>query len=61
MGRTACTEPQCPYKGALYLPTSKFRVKHTCGVDNVVADVLSRIFEGDSSETAETNFVALLL
>jgi hypothetical protein len=24
MGRTACTEPQCPYKGALYLTRMEY-------------------------------------
>ena len=28
-------------------------VKHTRGVDNVVADALSRMFEGESSENSE--------
>ena len=31
----------------------KFTVKHTRGVDNVVADALSRIFEGKTKETPE--------
>ena len=31
----------------LRLAPFKFRVKHTRGVDNVVADALSRMFEGD--------------
>jgi hypothetical protein len=31
----------------LCLPTFKFRVKHMHAVDNVVADALSRMFEGD--------------
>jgi hypothetical protein len=44
----------------LRLAPFKFRLKHTRGVDNVVADALSRIFERDSGETHETNCVALL-
>jgi len=37
----------------LRLAPFKFRVKHTRGVDNVVADALSRMFEGECSETLE--------
>ena len=37
----------------LHLAPFKFRVKHTRGVDNVVADALSHIFEGKSWETPE--------
>jgi len=38
----------------------KFRVKHTRGVDNVVADALSRMFEGGCAETTEANCAAFL-
>lgn len=44
----------------LRLAHFNFRAKHTCGVDNVVADVLSRVLEGYSDEAPETNCVALL-
>jgi len=37
----------------LRLTPFKFTVKHTRGVDNVVADALSRIFEGKTKETPE--------
>ena len=37
----------------LRLAPFKFTVKHTREVDNVVADVLSRIFEGKTEETPE--------
>ena len=37
----------------LRLAPFKFTVKHTRGVANVVADVLSRIFEGKTEETPE--------
>jgi len=30
MGRTSCTEPQCLYKGALYL--YRYSVEHNIGV-----------------------------
>jgi len=35
-------------------------VKHTRGVDNVVADALSHMFEGGCAETTEANCAALL-
>ena len=38
----------------------KFRVKHTRGMDNVVANARSQNFEGDSCENSSTNCVALL-
>jgi hypothetical protein len=44
----------------LHLAPFKFRVKHTHGIDNVAADALSRIFEGESCETPEMKCVALL-
>jgi len=28
MGRTACTEPQCLYKGAIYILTNARNIKH---------------------------------
>jgi hypothetical protein len=43
----------------LRLTPFQFRVKHTCGVDNVVADALTRMFDGNSSETPEMNSVTL--
>jgi hypothetical protein len=43
----------------LRLAPFKFRVKHTRGVDNVVADALSSIFERNSGETPEMNCAAL--
>jgi len=38
----------------------KFKVKHTRGVDNVVADVLSLVFEGQPGESPEMTCAALL-
>jgi hypothetical protein len=43
----------------LRLAPFKFRVKHTCGVDNVVANALSRMFEGNAGEIPEVNCAAL--
>jgi hypothetical protein len=43
----------------LRLEPFKFRVKHTRGVDNVVAGALSRMFDGNSGETPEINCAAL--
>jgi len=44
----------------LRLAPFKFRVKHTRGVDNVVADALLRMFEGVSVENTEISRAALL-
>jgi len=44
----------------LRLAPFKFRIKHTRGVDNVVADALSHVFEGQSHETLEMACVAVL-
>jgi len=44
----------------LRLAPFKFRVKHTREVDNVVADALSRIFEGKSCKTPEVMCATLL-
>jgi len=38
----------------------RVKVKHTRGVDNAVADALSRMFEGDCGNTPEVNHAALL-
>jgi len=43
----------------LRLAPFKFRVKHTRGVDNVVADALSRMFEGNAGEVPEVTCAAL--
>jgi hypothetical protein len=42
------------------LASFKFKVKHTRGVDNVVADALSRIFEEACGNTPEMNCAVLL-
>ena len=42
------------------LAAFKFRVKHTRGVGNVVADTLTRMFEGVSVENTEISSAALL-
>jgi hypothetical protein len=44
----------------LRLAPFKFRVRHTCGVDNVVADALSRMFDGDCGETLEGKCASLI-
>ena len=44
----------------LRLAPFKFRVSHTEGVDNVVADALSRVFEGECEEIPEMTCAALL-
>ena len=44
----------------LRLAPFKFRVTHTRGVDNVVADALSRMFEGECSETLEVTCTSLM-
>ena len=44
----------------LRLAPFKFRVKHTRGTDNVVADALSRVFEGMSCEGPELTCAALI-
>ena len=44
----------------LRLAPFKFRVRHTRGVDNVVADALSRMFEGERSETLEGTCASLI-
>jgi hypothetical protein len=38
----------------------KFRVNHTHGEGNVVADALSRMFEGQETTEQESGFIALL-
>jgi hypothetical protein len=43
----------------LRLAPFKFRVKHTRGVGNVVADAMSRIFEGRTGEIPEMCCAAL--
>jgi hypothetical protein len=44
----------------LRLAQFKFKVKHTRGADNVVADALSRVFEGQSHESPEMTCATLL-
>ena len=44
----------------LRLAPFKFRVKHTRGADNVVADALSRVFEGKSCENPELTCAVLM-
>lgn len=44
----------------LFLAPFKFRAKHTRGVDNVVSDALSRMFEGVSLENTDISCAALL-
>ena len=44
----------------LRLAAFKFRIKHPKGADNVVADALSRMFEGKSHETPEMACAAML-
>jgi len=44
----------------LRLAPFKFKNKHTRGVDNVVADALSRMFEGGSDENVEVSCGAFL-
>jgi hypothetical protein len=44
----------------LHLAPFKFKVKHTRGVENVVADMLSRMFEGGGGENPEVTCAALL-
>jgi hypothetical protein len=44
----------------LRLVPFKFRVSHTRGVDNVVADALSRMFEGISEETPVARCASLM-
>ena len=41
MGRTVCTEPQCLYKGALYL----YHLKRFCLLDS---DIVTNCGDGDS-------------
>ena len=43
----------------LRLAPFKFRVKHTRGRDNVVADALSRMLEGTAVEIPEASWAAL--
>ena len=40
-----------PARWILRLASFKFKVKHARGTDNVVADALSRMFEGGTEET----------
>jgi len=51
MGRTACTEPQCLYKGALYL---FFTHQH-----NLMATAWSHIRQETAGFTAVTRLVAV--
>jgi len=44
----------------LHLAPFKFRVRHTRAVDNVVADALSRMFDGDRGETLEGRCASLI-
>jgi hypothetical protein len=44
----------------LRLAPFKFRVRHTRGVDTVVADALSRIFEGENEDGPELVCASLL-
>jgi hypothetical protein len=44
----------------LRLSSFKFKVKHTRGTDNVVADSLSRMFEGVQQNTPEEECVAVI-
>ena len=44
----------------LRLAPFKFRVRHTRGVENVVADALSRMFEGHHGENAEAVCASLI-
>jgi hypothetical protein len=44
----------------LRLAPFKFRGRHTRGTDNVVADALSRMFEGQVPETPERAYMGLL-
>jgi len=50
----------CLGRWILRLAPFKFKVKHTRGVDNVVADALSRTFEGGPDENVEVSCGALL-
>ena len=43
MGRTACTEPQCLYKGALYLSVSDCTVYKLSFVVRSVKNLLARV------------------
>ena len=44
----------------LQLAPFKFKIKHTKGADNVVADALPRVFEGQSRESPEMTCATLL-
>jgi len=43
----------CLGRWILRVAPFKFSVKHTCGVDSVVTDTLSRMFEGVSVDNME--------
>ena len=53
-------EVGCLGRWVLRLAPFKFWVKHMRGANNVVADALSRMLEGESQETPEMKCAALL-
>ena len=50
----------CLGRGVLRLAPFKFKVKHTRGLDKVLADALSRMFEGDCTEAPDMACATLL-